>query len=79
MPVAVPIACSDQSCKQNRGKRTDEDEDEEEKVNLDPNDFVDLEEVGYGNGGLVFKTVHKPSQRIAARKVILLIVSYNLF
>ena len=65
MPVAVPIACSDQSCKKNRRTL----EDEEEKINLNPNDFVDLEEVGYGNGGLVFKTVHKPSQRVAARKV----------
>jgi hypothetical protein len=35
----------------------------------DPAEFSDIEEIGYGNGGLVFKTVHLPSRTVTARKV----------
>ncbi len=36
---------------------------------LDPSEFIDITDIGYGNGGLVFKTVHRPSGTVAARKV----------
>lgn len=36
---------------------------------LDSSQFVDVEEVGYGNGGLVFKSLHLPTRFVVARKV----------
>lgn len=36
---------------------------------LDHGEFRDLREAGYGNGGIVFQSVHLPSGRLVARKV----------
>lgn len=36
---------------------------------LDAREFRDIAEIGSGNGGLVFKSVHLPSGRVTARKV----------
>lgn len=44
-----------------------------EHGDLKEGDFVRLAELGYGNGGVVLKVEHKPSQIIMARKVMGLI------
>lgn len=36
---------------------------------LDPHEFVDTEEIGYGNGGLVFRSIHVPTRTVVAKKV----------
>lgn len=36
---------------------------------LDPDEFVDTEEIGYGNGGLVFRSIHVPTNTVVAKKV----------
>lgn len=36
---------------------------------LDPEDFRDLAEIGYGNGGIVFKSLYIPSKLVVARKL----------
>lgn len=45
---------------------------------LKEGDFVRLTELGYGNGGVVLKVEHKPSQITMARKVTLLFEQHNL-
>lgn len=46
---------------------------------LDPEEFVDTEEIGYGNGGLVFKSIHVPTRTVVAKKVPLLLTRLTLF
>lgn len=46
---------------------------------LDPDEFVDTEEIGYGNGGLVFKSVHIPTRTVVAKKVPLNEPSYFIY
>lgn len=36
---------------------------------LDPAEFVDIQEIGWGNGGMVFKSIHLPTRSVTARKV----------
>ena len=36
---------------------------------LDPAEFLDIQEIGWGNGGMVFQSIHLPTRGITARKV----------
>lgn len=39
-------------------------------ITLRPDEFHDLEELGYGFGGVVYKSLHVPTGRLVARKVV---------
>jgi hypothetical protein len=76
MPVSSSTVHFETGIPQERtcGKSCSEDllaheiaEDFQDQLNSD--EFIDTEEIGYGNGGLVFKSVHVPTRTVVAKKV----------